>query len=241
MIATRCHRRWVGPLALCLAGCGGDGGGSDGGPVAQDSSVSDASLEDGGDAHVSELSSSVIVDTFVRRTEPTFNFGARDRTCADTATDDRIILLRVDVAEVPSGAAVVGASLRVRTGALAADLSTDTFSIYQVLEEWSEGDQDGVAGVASGNERTTGTAWTAEGVGAGSRGETVVGSFVPDAIDTAYEVDLDPALVQGWVDDPSSNHGVAILAGGMDGSCFATTESAIAGRRPSLVITWNDR
>jgi hypothetical protein len=183
------------------------------------------------------LSADDIVDTYLRMTAPSFNYGASDRMCVD-ATDDRKVLLRVDVSTIPGGAEVVGASLHLWTGLAASDGSVATYSAHAMLESWDEGDASAAPSTASYDERAAGTAWTAAGAGIGSRAGSAIGSFVPAAVDTEYRIDLDPAAVQGWIEDEGSNFGVAIVTASGDGACFDATEFAVPGKRPSLVVQW---
>jgi len=232
-------------LACCLFGCGAEIGGdndTDARPVGQDAAATADGSPTGADAAIA-IETTVfavpdVVDTFVRLTDPTLNFGGRDRMCADTTTDDRRILLRIDVSALPVGAEVMQASLHIWTGTSTNDLSPQTFSFYRMLESWSEGNQDGVAGAASWNERKAGTAWTVAGAGVGSREDVVIGSFIPAALDTEYVVELAPEVVAGWVADPASNFGVIMVAAGENGGCFDTTEHATAGKHPTLVVDW---
>lgn len=229
----------------CLVGCGAEIGG-DGEDVPRDASPDAAPRPDAAapaDASPPGTETTVfavpdVVDTYLRLSDPTFNYGGRDRMCADTTTDDRRILLRVDVSALPAGAAVLQAKLHIWTGTSDNDLSSQTYSLYQVLESWNEGNENGVAGAASWNERQGGTAWTVAGAGVGSRDDVAVGSFKPTALDTEYAVALQPDLVRGWIEDPASNDGIIIVAAGSDGACFATTENATAGKHPTLSVTW---
>ena len=232
-------------LAIWLVGCGASIGDDD--SAGDDPPAADAATQtpDGSpppDA-AREVESTVfavpdVVDTFVRLSDPTFNYGGSTRMCADTATDDRRILIRVDVSSLPAGAQIEEATLSLWTAALMNDLSNQTYSVYQVLEEWNEGALNAAAGTASWNERKAGVAWTVAGAGSGSRGDVVMGSFVPSALETEYDVALDPALVAGWVDDPASNFGLIIVSAGEDGACFSTTEAPEVGTHPILSVSW---
>ena len=208
----------------------GDTPGADADPAAPDAGP--------GDELTRTFGAADIVDTYLRLNNPTFNYGGGDRMCADTTTDDRRILLHIDVSSLAAGVEVTGAALHVWTGGLTNDLSTQIYSVHPMLEEWKEGIQTGAAGNASWELRLPATPWTTAGAGTGSRAADAVGSFVPDAIDTEYTVELEPALVQGWVDDATTNHGGQIVSAGAAGGCFLTTEHAPAARRPSLVVTY---
>jgi hypothetical protein len=170
-------------------------------------------------------------------TAPSFNYGASDRMCVD-ATDDRKILLRVDVSAIPAGAEVVGASLHLWTGLAPSDGSGGTFSAHAMLESWDEGDANAAPSTASYDERAAGTSWTAAGAGIGSRAGSAIGATVPATIDAEHRIDLDPAAVQGWINDEASNFGIAIITSSGDGACFDATEFAVPGKRPSLVVRW---
>ncbi|HUS67568.1 MAG TPA: DNRLRE domain-containing protein [Kofleriaceae bacterium] len=177
-------------------------------------------------------------DTYVRLNNPTFNYGGVNRMCADTTTDDRRMLIRVDVSSLAAGVEVTGAELHIWTGTAANDLSTQIYSAYPMLESWTEGNLSAAAGTASWNQRSSNTAWTTAGAGTGSRAASAVGSFIPAAIDTEYTIDLEVDMVQGWVDDAATNHGITIVSAGEDGGCFDTSEFATASKRPSLVVTY---
>lgn len=232
-------------LAWCLVGCSAEIGGddsTDAAPGGDASPAADAAPPPDAaplETQTTVFSADDIADTFVRLINPTFNYGGRDRMCADTTSDDRRMLLRIDLSALPAGAQVVEATFHLWTGTSTNDLSTQTFSAYQMLEAWNEGTQDGAAGFANWNERKSGTAWTVAGAGVGSRDDVVMGSFVPAALDTEYLVSLQPELIQGWVDDPASNFGIVIVSAGADGGCFATAEFATASKHPSFVVTWN--
>ena len=237
---------WV--LSVWLAGCGANIGDDD--TAGDDMALTDAAAgrsdaATGPDAS-GELENTVfavpdVVDTFVRLSDPTLNYGGSARMCGDTTTDDRRMLLRFDVSSLPIGAEIASATLRLWTGTLTNDLSPQTYSAYQVLEAWDEGAEIAAAGSASWNERQPGVAWSVAGVGSGSRGDVVMGSFVPAALDTEYDLALDPDLVAGWADDRFSNFGIVIVGAGSDGACFATTESPNAGKHPILSVSWRAR
>jgi hypothetical protein len=232
-------------LLFVLAGCGGAIGDDD--TAGDDVALTDAAVG-GSDAAAradaaGELENTVfavpdVVDTFLRLSDPTLNYGGSARMCSDTTTDDRRILLRFDVSSLPVGAEIASATVRLWTGTLTNDLSPQTYSAYQVLEAWDEGAEIATAGSASWNERQPGVAWTVAGAGSGSRGDVVMGSFVPAANDTEYDLELDPELVAGWTDDRFSNFGIVIVGAGSDGACFATTESPDPGKHPILSVNW---
>jgi hypothetical protein len=179
------------------------------------------------------------VDTYLRFIQPAWNFGAAPYLCADTSDDDRRILMRFDLAAV-ARPTVTSASLRLWTGPNVYDAAPRLYTAYEVLETWDEGGQDAVAGTASWNESRTGTSWSAAGAGAGARGEAVIGSFIPAALDTEYTVLLDPAVIDRWVSDPTTNHGIEIVAADTDAACFDSSEHPIEVKRPTLTVAWTN-
>ena len=180
-----------------------------------------------------------IEDTFLRLSDPTLNYGGRERMCSDTTTDDRRMLMRIDVSALPVGAEVVAADLHMWTGTIDSDASTQSATIYKMLESWDEGEEDTAAGTASWNERKADTPWLVEGAGVGSRADQAMGSLVPAAFDTEYVVAVEPALIQSWIDEAAGNFGIAIINAGSDGACFDTTEYSDEAKRPSLSVTWD--
>ncbi|HUS65797.1 MAG TPA: DNRLRE domain-containing protein [Kofleriaceae bacterium] len=188
---------------------------------------------------VTVLGAGNMVDTYVRLANPTFNYGVTTNFCADTTGDDRRILMRFDVSDV-GAATVKKATLRLWTGTSVNDYSTQLYTAYEMLEAWSEGTQSAAAGVASWNQRSTNTAWKTAGAGLGSRDDAAIGSFTPAVIDSEYTVEIDPAVVNGWVADAASNFGIVILSAGADGACFYSSEHATVAKRPSLTVVWTE-
>jgi hypothetical protein len=137
--------------------------------------------------------------------------------------------------DLPPGAVVVAAELWLTTTGTA--LSGGQVEVYRVLEQWVEGTQSGSAGVANYLERLAAVLWLSPGCGPGSRALSPVATFEPHATNTVYRVALPAALVQDWLDDPASNHGLALVADGTgigDTVGFHSRESGADG--PQLFI-----
>jgi hypothetical protein len=128
---------------------------------------------------------------------------------------------------------VANATMRITTSNAA--LSSGTVDVYEVLEAWDEGTQVGAAGTANYGMRQSLAAWTSAGCGVGSRGGAPVAELQPLATNTQYELALPAALVQGWIQDPTTNHGVALLTAnsGTSTVTFFARESAMP---PELVV-----
>lgn len=216
---------------------GVDAGGPDGDAGgASDAAVPDAAASD--QEVVTTFDENQIVDTYLHIDNPTLNYGGRHRMCADTAGTDRTSLIRVDVSQIPPGAEVSLATLALWTGTATNDFSPEPYLVYEILEGWNEGTQDGAAGEASWNDRKPALSWSTPGAGVDSRADTAAGTFTPMEIDSEYVIDLDADLVRRWIDSAVDNFGIVVVASGADGACFATTENGDPARRPRLAITW---
>ncbi|HUS65798.1 MAG TPA: DNRLRE domain-containing protein [Kofleriaceae bacterium] len=180
-----------------------------------------------------------VLDTYLRNDEPTYNYGAEERFCTDSGGDDRRALLRFDLAAV-GAPTITEATLHIVTDGGDSGQSPDVHLVYQVLEPWYEGGNAGEVGVASWFEAQAGVSWTTDGAGPGSRADAPVGSYTPITSETRYDVAIDPALVNAWLLEPDSNHGLAIVNGGGDATCYYSAEQAEPARRPTLTLVWTD-
>jgi hypothetical protein len=66
-----------------------------------------------------------------------------------------------------------------------------------------------------------------------------VQSWDPRTIDTSYTIVLPPTLVQGWLDDPSTNFGVRFESSSTTGrgAQWNTRENPATNTRPLLRLT----
>jgi hypothetical protein len=174
-------------------------------------------------------------DTFLASTDRGFNFGGLGvlRTAAAPAAT---VLLRFDLGEIAAGAVARGAALTVWTTD-AAQEPTEV-RIYRVFEEWVEGDESGESGAASWDDRIAGQEWTSAGCGVGSRDAAARADLQIDAPATRYQVALPASVVQGWIDQPGSNFGLALIARSGSGVELVSSQSGDPERRPSLAVEW---
>jgi hypothetical protein len=152
----------------------------------------------------------------------------------------RVILLRFDL-EMLGSVTVAGATLHLFTDPDALASSNANTRVFEILEGWDEGTQDGKPGIANWYDRTPTDLWTEPGCGIGSRSDTELATFKGDMVDQEYDVDLPAALIQGWVDDPSTNHGVALVCYQADETGFVLSENATTDHRPMLTISYAPR
>jgi uncharacterized repeat protein (TIGR02543 family) len=147
-----------------------------------------------------------------------YNYGGATTIQVDrgTSTSRRTTLLRWDVSSIPANAIVSSANIQLQV----TDASTYAYPMYDVVKDWVEGTNDGVAGTgASWSYYDAGiTAWGTAGASATTgdvdRGvtnlwSTTNASFTPVGSKTVALNADGVDLVQRWVDG-STNNGVII-------------------------------
>jgi ferric-dicitrate binding protein FerR (iron transport regulator) len=149
-------------------------------------------------------------DASIKERYPAANFGAAgqvradgqdDSREADGVTFDTFGLLRWEIAAIPEGSTVLSASITVTINRR----SPHEYRMYEGRRPWKEME-------CSWEFYAAGQRWEAAGaLGPGDRGSGVLG--VIPAVHGKCTIDLTAAgiaVVQSWVDDPSSNHGVIV-------------------------------
>ena len=234
-----CHEE--GDRQLCGVD-GNDGGGQD-------------SPDPGIDAAPQMMTMDFIADadTYIHNPQTNDNFGSHVAIGIDGETGagrTEVGLVHFDLSAIPAGAPLQAAPV-LRVCSTDDPLVTGSITIYRVLEQWSEGtgirypNDTGDMGQANWNERAPAMAWTTAGVGApGSRDATpaTVGGAVlmPTAPDTAYSVESEQSIVEGWIADPSTNNGFALVPStdADDGFLVSREGTAVADCEPRLTVVW---
>lgn len=172
-------------------------------------------------------------DTMLDGQSPTSKNGSATSLSVE-ASSKRVALLSWDLAgSIPATAVVEAVSLKVEVS----DRSPEVFSLYEAKRAWSEGQ-------ATWNEYAAGNGWQVGGArGTGDRGSTALGSF--SAPNTGpVTIDLNAAgvaVVQGWVEDPATNHGIVVDGPGTSNRLeFRASEYGTKSRRPMLTVTWHE-
>ena len=165
------------------------------------------------------------------------NFGGATRFEVD-GQPIHVGLLRFDLSSVASNATVLGAALSLVTGDCSyCALEGGTIELFALLEAWDEGALDGAPGVCNWLDRQADKQWQTAGAGPGSRAPMPLANFMPAEIETAYDVVLPAALVQGWINDSASNFGISFESTATQkGALFASSESNDQAARPLLVL-----
>ncbi|MCP3140353.1 DNRLRE domain-containing protein [Pyxidicoccus xibeiensis] len=178
-----------------------------------------------------------VSDTWLQESTPSTNAGGdtvlrMDRDVPAGSGQSANALLRFDLSAIPPGATVRSARL---TFHVTNRTSGEGYFLYAAGRDWSESQ-------ATWTQATSSTAWSAPGArGAGDRGSTVLGTFVP-SVTGAHTVTLDAAglaALQGWVSNPASNRGFVLDAPtNMDGLDLASSEATTPAQRPQLSVTY---
>jgi len=144
-------------------------------------------------------------------------------------------LLRFGSLSLPAGATVTGASL-----ALTFDNWSTGFTVqgYYVKNAWQANSALGWL------NRDSGVPWATPGArGSGTDVQAsptfTIGGFSGTGVEPKT-IALDPAVVQGWLDNPSSNQGVLLVNLANDQvTRIYSSEDADPSRRPALTITYS--
>lgn len=116
-------------------------------------------------------------------------------------------------------------------------LTPAPINAHQVLEAWDEGNLSGVPGVANHTTRQNAVAWTNAGAGTPSSASvTIAGSFTLTMGRQAVPLQL--ALIEQWVRNPATNHGVVLISTTDESTRIASSEGAPSTDRPVLSVTF---
>lgn len=165
----------------------------------------------------------LVSDARIEHAHKATNYGAEPYL---RVRHDASSLLRWDLQNIPSGATVKGACLVLRVG----DPSVREFNAYEVKRLWTA---DG----ATWTSAAPGSDWAQPGVAArADRGRISVASFQRN-VTGPFATPLSTALVQQWVSDSTTNHGIAIVnRAAYDGISFTSSEAADG---PALTVFYD--
>ncbi len=166
-------------------------------------------------------------DTTLFEATPDTNAGGDDGTSVfgeiDNVDGERErALVRFDLSDVPANGTVTSAKVTFTS----ADPG-DQVVAHEVLEDWDEAE-------ATWNQAAAGTPWSTPG---GELGAAISDPVAVGAPGEPVEVVLDTATVQGWVDDPATNFGFALVSTGhADTAHLYTSERGTEEQRPVFEI-----
>jgi Glycosyl hydrolase family 71 len=183
------------------------------------------------EAEVTSVTSSV--DTKISERAPTTTYGSATTLSVDgdepsNRGTDEYALLRWDLSPIPAGSKVDSASVTLNV----TNPSKDTYLVYALERSWSEQ-------TATWQLSATGSPWEVPGAkGSNDKEAQVAGSVVAPKVGK-QSFALSAAVVEGWIDDPTTNNGI-IIADPMNrnGFDFSSSESAAAADRPQIRVTY---
>jgi len=176
-------------------------------------------------------------DTSLSQNQPTTVFGLSTTLLVDGddpsgTGNDLSSLLRWDISAIPPGSSIESAEITLQV----TNSSTGNYGVYQLLAPWIETE-------ATWNQSAAATSWQLAGArGALDRSTTVLGT-VSASSTGSYTFSLNSsglAVVQAWIDDPNSNHGLIIADSSVtNGLDILSRETATITQRPKLTIAYS--
>jgi hypothetical protein len=218
----------LGLAAATLAACGADDSGSSEESLgsSRDALTVTATFQQGVNSYTGST------DATIKQASASSNFGSAT-TCEVDGDDgggvDKSCLLQWALSGLPADAVVTSASIKLQI----VNASANTYSLYELLRGWNEGEVTWNRATASNNWATSGA------LGATDRG-SVIGSVT--GATGSKTITLNSAgisMIQNWINNPTSNHGIVIAnASNTDGIDFASSETSTAAQRPLLSVTY---
>jgi hypothetical protein len=137
-----------------------------------------------------------------------------------------------NISDIPSDATVESVEMTIYI----TNRSGQSYEIYEMKRPWKE-DQ------ATWNQYANGSSWGRAGAKSSSdHGSTVLAKIRGTSQGRSLTVTLGSsgrALVQSWINSPSSNHGFLIMDyTASDGLDFYSSETSTISKRPELTITY---
>jgi hypothetical protein len=148
----------------------------------------------------------------------------------------QVALIRFDVSSLPDDATIVGATLHLWSYELS---DPGEIEIHPLTEAWTEGTGDQTPGVCNWIDRLDLTPWSTEGAGAESHDETVLATFSLDEAQSQFDIDLPPAIIELWRNEPSTNFGMLLHSTNLAQPLYIpSSEEPDEELRPLLVVTY---
>jgi ferric-dicitrate binding protein FerR (iron transport regulator) len=158
-----------------------------------------------------------------------------DGDCRPPQGDDRYALVRWDLSAIPPGSSVLSVTVSVQ---VVNDPGGHPYDFYEMKREWVENQ-------ATWNHSASKRPWQVPGAkGTLDRGSVILGSLAPrgNGPYTAPFNAAGTAVIQGWVDNPLSNHGFWLgNPDNGDALGFESREAAQPVNRPKLTVTFVPR
>ncbi len=169
-------------------------------------------------------------DTTISGDDASTNFG--DENAMELDGDPQVsALLAWDLSSIASGSMVTAAWVDLTI----TNTSSDVYGVFALECAWDE--------LSATWEQASNTSdWGTQGAAATSDRDTTLVGELRATSKGSYRLDLNQVgldLVQTWVDDPASNHGLIFqdYDNASNGVDFASSEASSVGDRPQLTVT----
>ncbi|MCI0553771.1 MAG: DNRLRE domain-containing protein, partial [Anaerolineae bacterium] len=184
------------------------------------------SFQDGVNGYNSTRDTKLLSDT------PGTNYGSATTLSVDGSPDESA-LLYWNVTSIPVGSTVQSVNITVNV----TNTSGASYEIYELQRPWVEGE-------ATWNEHASGQSWEVAGAGRpGDRGSTVLGVIIGSSpgLNTISFNSAGIAVVQSWVDHPSSNYGFIVqdYINHTNRLNFSSREAGTVSNRPKLTVSYS--
>ena len=170
-------------------------------------------------------------DTQIVENAPTKNYGAVsslgvNENDQSSIGKDKFALVKWDLSEIAPGTQISSASVTLNV----TNTSTETYQAYVLKKPWAES-------AATWDVYSSGKPWEVAGAkGSLDKEATAAGSITP-SVKGKNTLTLPLTVVQGWVDDPSTNQGIIIAyLSSTRGFNFNSREDTDPTRRPQLTL-----
>jgi hypothetical protein len=152
------------------------------------------------------------------------NYGSDPTIIADEdASDDRYAFLKFGGLDT-----ALGSNQTVIGSALVLDIANEGmgFDIYKLTTDWTEG-------------TVTGTSFGSPAAGVDYDATPIGGTTGLDTRTGSIEVAIDPATVQDWYENPSTNYGMLFISRDTDGLQFSSKDNGTQSLNPLLKVQHN--
>ncbi len=202
----------------------------------------------------------LIEDTYLRgpNTVSSFpnNYGGQDKLIVGrgiNASDEANGLIRIPDLSSASGLSITRAVLRLydfNIGTQTMDVDIHAYEVAAENHGWVEGSSSDASETGASCwrfQKYNSTDWAGGQNGCGAAGTDFTTSLVAtatsvDGVAGWVEFELEPAVVQKWIDTPSENHGLVLISQGAGAAgevvFFRSSEYADSTCYPQLVLEW---
>jgi PKD repeat protein len=171
-------------------------------------------------------------DTKLLSNSPGSNYGSATTLGTDGSPDESALYFW-DLTSIPVGSSIRSVDITLNVEGK----SSDDYEFYQMQRPWIENE-------VNWNQFASGQSWQVPGASGNADKSTIVVGSISAPVTGIYTIPLNAAgesMVQSWVDNPPSNHGIIILdyINASDGLDLTSRETNIAANRPKLTVTYS--